>query len=421
MRPTLLQRPLRAQIRRIADASVFKPGDHVLLRPAKDREASPIFCRALKPKGRTDTHKGSIHHDDIIGKRSRDIVVTKFKEAKDGGREYRVLPVRLEEYVRLTKRIVTPLYPQDAQLIVGLLDLHVDTPRWGEDAANNPKLEILEAGTGHGALTLYLSRAIHAGNPPIPFQSEMDGDEDHAALQQWKANRRAIIHTIELNRNYSEHAEKIVKGFRHGMYYHNVDFHIGSVSQWVTSALEQRGGDPFLSHAFLDLPGAEQHIEPVAAALRTDGCVIVFNPSITQIMEAVTKIREEKLALELGQVIELGVNGGTGGREWDVRAVRPRSSLKQAAKKVALEVDVDSGDGSVSGEAITEAEDSAVELDQDGAQQEAVAIPSPDKVDWKMVCRPKVGEAVVGGGFLGVFRKQRRKPARDVEMECRKR
>jgi hypothetical protein len=29
-------------------------------------------------------------------------------------------------------------------------------------------MEILEAGTGHGALTLYLSRAIHAANPPRP-------------------------------------------------------------------------------------------------------------------------------------------------------------------------------------------------------------------------------------------------------------
>ena len=38
---------------------------------------------------------------------------------------------------------------------------------WTEDQSTaSPSLEILEAGTGHGSLTLHVSRAIAAANPP---------------------------------------------------------------------------------------------------------------------------------------------------------------------------------------------------------------------------------------------------------------
>ena len=35
------------------------------------------------------------------------------------------------------------------------------------------------------------------------------------------------------------------------------------------------------------------------------------------------------------------------------------------------------------------------------------AEPAEDKEDWKWVCRPKVGDLIVGGGFLAVFRKMK--------------
>ncbi|KAK4951237.1 hypothetical protein LTR10_010210 [Elasticomyces elasticus] len=408
LRRAVLTAP-RFQRRHIS--TVFAPGDLALLRPTKsDRNnsyASPILTKPLSPTGRVETHKGIIPHSSILGKQRRDVVRTNVSNStRDGrgkgstgagGQEYRLHEVKLEEYVRLTRRLVTPLYPQDASLIVGLLDLHPEPHRWGEDKGE--KLEILEAGTGHGALTLYLSRAVHGANTPFPrpLQQEEGGEEDsHIALEQWKASRRAVIHSIEISDKYSSHARTIVDGFRHGIYAPNVDFHVGSVSDITSSLLAQRQGKEFLSHAFLDLPGTEQHLGIVAKALKVDGALVVFCPSITQVMACLETVKIEAVELEMEKVLELGVNGGTGGREWDVRAVRPRAARPKVDSGVGREVE-----GEAEGR-----DDSGVELANSSGED---AEDNTEKADegWKMICRPKVGELVVGGGFLGVFRKKR--------------
>lgn len=53
---------------------------------------------------------GRLSHDDIIGKTVRETVRTKVREdSKSKGAEYRIQEPTLEEYVRLTSRIVTPV------------------------------------------------------------------------------------------------------------------------------------------------------------------------------------------------------------------------------------------------------------------------------------------------------------------------
>lgn len=360
--------------RSIADARPFRAGDHILLRATRDRNATPLLRGPLTPGKRIDTHKGVLHHDDIIGKRVRDVVRTApLKSGKDGF-DFRVHDVKLEEYARMSRRLVTPIYPWDAGLIVSLLDLHPEVYDPQMDAESEPRLEILEAGTGHGALTLYLSRAIHAANPP---KADLD-------LEAWKSRRRAVIHTIDIAHQYSSHAQSTIAAFRQGMYSGNIDFHTGNVRDWLARALPERDNEPFLSHAFLDLPGSDGHMAKVAEALRCDGTLVVFNPSITQIMDCAKVVKKEGIPLELETVVELGVNGGSGGREWDVRPVKPRAATKNQE----------------------EAEDSGLEVDEDGVR-DPISDAAKDQGEWAMVCRPKVGERVVGGGFLGVWKKQR--------------
>jgi tRNA (adenine57-N1/adenine58-N1)-methyltransferase len=285
---------------------------------------------------------------------------------------------------------------------VSLLDIHVDTP--SALLRTEPPLEILEAGTGHGALTLHLSRAIHAANLPRPKPppvAEQEEPEDAVYLgesmadlhitgsEAWKKDRRAIVHTLDISSKHSKHAKKIVEGFRGGMYGGNVDFHVGDVSDWIAGqTLARKTEEPFLSHVFLDLPNADHHLANVAPALHVNGIVAVFNPSITQIADCVELIREQKLPYLLDQVIELGA--GTV-REWDVRAVRPRATLNGAEAQDSAK--------SATGEAIDPIEGQAVrddELAKSLAQAEE---------KWAMICRPKAGQQVVGGGFLGVWRR----------------
>jgi tRNA (adenine57-N1/adenine58-N1)-methyltransferase len=220
-------------------------------------------------------------------------------------------------------------------------------------------------------------------------------------VTEWKERRQAVLHTIDIASQYSAHARQTIAAYRHGQYLHNIDFHTGSVSDWVASALSARDDEPFLSHAFLDLPNADTHIDNVVKALKVDGTLIVFNPSITQINECALKIKQEGIPLDLDRVVELGVNGGSGGREWDVRPVKPRAQKVQAAP------DAVATDGE-------NAEISSEDASRDAEQEQAESVPAQDASSsqtstegkWAMVCRPKVGDRVVGGGFLGVFRKK---------------
>lgn len=297
------------------------------------------------------------------------------------------------------------MYPSDTNLIVSLLDIHVDTP--SSTTSHEPPFEILEAGTGHGALTLHLARAIHAANPPLAkipdyavnveepeddvYLGESVTDLQETAIESWKSSRRAIVHTLDISSKHSKHARRIVQGFRHGLYAGNVDFHVGDISDWIASQRATRQTEePFLNHVFLDLPNADTHLANVAPVLRVDGLLAVFNPSVTQIAQCVERIRQEKLPYLLDRVVELGAGMI---REWDVRAVRPRSTLKKSNANESDTSDEGSADPVKGQEA------------RDDELAEALAT---EEEKWAMVCRPKAGQMVVGGGFLALWRRMER-------------
>lgn len=319
------------------------------------------------------------------------------------GNVFRVHQASLDEYIRLSKRLVTPvsraasafnrdsrahnvkIYPADAQVITGLLDIHV--PRATTTSTDCRQVyEILEAGTGHGSLTLYLSRAIHAAN--VTLQAE-----DTVAQ---KAQRHAILHTVDVSAKHSAHAQKIVGGFRHGLYANNVDFHVGDISRWIDEQMHFRfdkARQPFLQHAILDLPDCESHLAAVASALHVDARLVVFAPSITQIIDCCQHVKQSDVALQLDQVVELQQCGMSGGRQWDVRAVTPRAERRARDAGQGL---ADFGDnGSNNGVEET------VNLTHDEPHKERSATRT------RYVCRPKVGGLITGGGFLAVFCKQK--------------
>ncbi|KEQ76943.1 hypothetical protein M436DRAFT_69872 [Aureobasidium namibiae CBS 147.97] len=393
-------RPVSIPLRRIHGQSrtltTFVERDVVILRQ-KNNQDNTIVSKPLNPANRISTHKGDISHADIIGKSPRDLVTS------SAGHEYRIHTITLAEYVNMTRRLVTPIYPADANLIVSLFDFHPSAAETGE------KIEVLEAGTGHGALTLHLSRAINGANSQAPKTapvSELTEDlsgtesvsgeqlpESDNALAAWKASRKAVIHSIEISSKHSKHAAKIVAGYRHGLYADNVDFHVGDVSEWIESERARRDSEePFLTHAFLDLPATHNHISAVASALQNDGTLIIFNPSITQILECIQKIKRENIPLFLDQTLELGNNGSSGGKPWDLRAVRPRASSKVQPTEEVTDSAQSSG---------SEAAEESITRDPAQTLKEA----KPEDSNWTFVCRPKVGERITGGGFLGVFRK----------------
>ncbi|KAI5309018.1 hypothetical protein KEM55_004292 [Ascosphaera atra] len=300
------------------------------------------------------------------------------------------------------------VYPADASLIVSLLDIHVSPP----GGTSQGPVEILEAGTGHGSLTLHLARAVHAANTAPPFlpprQRPSDpskakenvegpalelelGADDAAALRAWREQRGAIVHTVDVSTGYSVHAESIVRGFRRGMYAGDVDFYVSPVEKWIEEQVQRRGSDkPFLQYAILDLPGAQDRIPHVSPILKEDGVLAVFMPSITQIGECLQLVNELRLPLILEKAVELGT-GISSGRLWDVRSATIR--------KPSLEPRVSHTDA---GEKVEEAEEAQEPGPEEDAEAENTSAPKGKSV---LVCRPKVGERIVGGGFVGIWRK----------------
>ncbi|KAL1887001.1 hypothetical protein Cpir12675_006764 [Ceratocystis pirilliformis] len=300
-------------------------------------------------------------------------------------------------------RLATPIYAQDANLITSLFDLHPDP-----DPAAAP-IEIFEAGTGIGGLTLHLARAIHAANPPVPAalrHALVRGDyklpsvrdnsneplvEDHhemtfadpslqAMHDEYLALRRAVVHTLDVRHSHSRYAHKMVRHFRQAQYLLDVSFHVAEIQTYLEQRLAETHGKPFLTHAFLDLPEPEEHIHAVMQALKPDGTLLVFAPSITQIACVVKWVGggAERKPLRLEKTLELpmatnnetSLRIGSGGKEWDVRYVKTKKALLEASKEVSAD--------------------------------EATTASAKEDV---LVCRPMVYQRIVGGGFIGVFRK----------------
>lgn len=69
-----------------------------------------------------------------------------FKEELSSNEPKVVRRPTLNEYVLLMKRTATPTYPKDIAAMMNMMDIEVGS-------------KVIEAGSGSGALTLYLSRA----------------------------------------------------------------------------------------------------------------------------------------------------------------------------------------------------------------------------------------------------------------------
>ncbi|KAK0101385.1 hypothetical protein ONS95_006560 [Cadophora gregata] len=352
--------------------------DIVLLKH-RNNPSAPIVTGKLR-SGRkttlsaTSNWRDAIENDQIIGKELREVVTSR------KGVHYRILEPTLAEYTDCSPRIVTPIYSQDANLIVSLLDLHPSPPLPND--TNEDRLEIFEAGTGHGALTLHLARAIHAENSPAPVPESIEPGEDNAVQidrnlavdKAWREARRAVIHTLDINATHSKHAAQVVKNFRNGLYFLNVDFHTGTIEDYLSGRLAE-SEDPFLDHAILDLPATHKYFEVVSKAMKANGTLIGFCPSITQINACVLLTKQKNLPFFLEKVIEIG--GAVGGREWDVRLVTPRAAKNELGEKQNPVVD----------------------------DAEGLKVSETPNDGGEMVCRPKVGGRVSGGGFVGLWRR----------------
>ena len=129
----------------------FLPGDQVQLTDPKGRRHRLV----LQPGRQFHTHRGSVAHDDLIGRPEGSVITSA------GGTAYVALRPLLADYTVSMSRGAAVVYPKDAAQIVGLADVFAGA-------------RVLEAGAGSGALTCWLLRAVGESGLVVSYERRPD-------------------------------------------------------------------------------------------------------------------------------------------------------------------------------------------------------------------------------------------------------
>jgi tRNA (adenine57-N1/adenine58-N1)-methyltransferase len=214
---------------------VFVEGEACLLSDTKDRE----YLLTLDSSKTFQFDKGTVPHAEIIG----------FPEGStirsSRGAALVAMRPRLTDHVLRMKRGAAVMYPKDIGALI----------TWADIA---PGCVVVEAGTGSGALTLALSRAVGSQGKVISVERR----EDHA-----------------------RHARHLIESFL-GAVPDNVDLRIGEVEGVLAGEKPDR--------IVLDIP-EPWHCVPIAADVLAGGggfaCYLPTVPQVQQVRAALSDTR----------------------------------------------------------------------------------------------------------------------------------
>jgi tRNA (adenine57-N1/adenine58-N1)-methyltransferase catalytic subunit len=223
----------------------------------------------LKAGDRHSIHSGLIQHDDLIGRPEGTVVSTQL-----GARLLAVRPTFAEQ-VTGRRRQTQPIYPKDLGAILIAADIF-------------PGARVLEAGTGTGALTLAVLRAVGPDGLVVSYDAREEFLE---------AAKRNIADTL-------------------GRLPANADLKLGD----VYAGVEERDMDRVL----LDLPEPWQAAPAAKAALRPGGIVFAHCPNVSQVQRFFDCLRELR-GFGMLEAFELLQRG------WTVRGRSMRPSHRMVA------------------------------------------------------------------------------------------
>lgn len=241
----------------------LEAGDPALLIDGKGRH----FLLTLDPVRTFQYHEGAIPHPDLIGREEGSWIVS------STGAHLLLLRPRLADFVLKMKRSAQVVYPKDLGPILVYADIA-------------PGLTVLEAGSGSGALTIGLSRAVGPTGRVV---------------------------SVELREDHAVHARKAMERW-YGRLPENVEMRVGDVADAVEEVAPER--------IVLDLP-EPWHVVKVAAEHQPPGGLLTaYLPTVPQVQTVVETARETGVFTEI-EVKEVLV------RDWNVsgRSVRPEHNM----------------------------------------------------------------------------------------------
>lgn len=211
----------------------FRPGDRVQLTDPKGRRYTVV----LEIGGTYHTHRGSLAHDDLIGKPEGSVATSA------GGTTYLAVRPLLSDFVLSMPRGAQVIYPKDSAQIL----------MWGDI---RPGARVLEAGAGSGALTCSLLRAV--------------GDE--GSVTSWEART-----------DHAEYAERNVQKF-FGETPENWQLRVGDV-------VEHSGQ---VDRVVLDMLAPWDVLDTVQENLVPGGVLVVYVATTTQLSRVTEALREQQ-------------------------------------------------------------------------------------------------------------------------------
>lgn len=225
------------------------------------------YLITLRPGEAFHFHAGFLSHDELIGKPEG----TSLRSSAGAGLVG--LRPRLADYVLRMRRGAQVVYPKDIGPILVWADI-------------GPDMVVLEAGTGSGALTLALLRAVGREGRVVSVERR----EDHAAV-----------------------ARSAIELFL-GELPDNLDLRIADVEELVEEVRPDR--------LVLDLPEPWRVVPAAQAGLEPGGVFCAYLPTVPQLQTTVEALRGSGGFIELSTFEVLL-------REWNVagRSVRPEHRM----------------------------------------------------------------------------------------------
>lgn len=218
----------------------FHIGDRVRLTGPKGK----MHTLTLTPEGEFHTHRGFIRHADLVGLDDASVVIN------NAGEQYLAERPSLSDYVMSMPRGAAIVYPKDAAQILALADIF-------------PGSNVLEAGVGSGALSLWLLRAIG----------------EHGTLL-----------SVERRAEFAEIAQDNVSSF-HGGSPSNWSLEVGSFQDVALQHCKSGSID----RVVLDMLAPWECIDASAAVLKPGGIVLCYVATVTQLSRTVEALRASGL------------------------------------------------------------------------------------------------------------------------------
>ncbi|XP_043915824.1 tRNA (adenine(58)-N(1))-methyltransferase, mitochondrial, partial [Protopterus annectens] len=239
----------------------FKSGDLVLAEYSKKRNLEFRKLFTLVAVGKLHSNWGALAFQDIIGKLPGQVMLSTL------GFEFLLRRPSLEEFVLLMKRGPAISYPKDANTMLMMMDVN------GGDC-------ILEAGSGSGAMTLFLSRAVGSNGCILSFETR----KDHHTLAKKNYHRWTTAWLVSHGEEWPQ----------------NVEF----INQDITTAAD-RIKEMIFDAVALDMISPQTALPVLCPHLKQGGVCAVYLANITQVIDLLEGIRSCQIPLLCEKVVEV--------------------------------------------------------------------------------------------------------------------